>query len=164
MTEEEKAKFRPAVEELKSAPELMTEAVKRRYDFNAQFATVVGVLFGVLAAFNNIGQNKLADLLYIIGIVCCAVSFVLCVICLYQPISANKRLREIKSLKATTKLCQSFLPDDATTKELEQTLEEAQQKPFNWFKLWRIFSYVLFAISLICVLLNIFIRYSSTIY
>ena len=55
-------------------------------------------------------------------------------------------------------------PEEKARVIIDRQLEEAQQKPFNWFKLWRICSYVLFAISLICVLLNIFIRYSSTIY
>lgn len=164
MTEEEKEKFRPAVEELKSAPELMSEAVKRKYDFDAHFATIVGVLFGVLAAFNSMGDCNYADLLYIIGITCCAISFVLCVICLYQPISANKHLREIKALKAGTKLLQSFIPDDDSTKELEQALAETQKKSFNWFKVCRICSYILFTISLLSVLINIYIRYAVICY
>ena len=164
MTEDEKERFRPAIEELKSAPELMSEAIRRKYEFDAHFATVVGVLFGVLAAFNSMGYCKYADQFYIIGITCCAISFVLCVICLYQPISANKNLREIKALKASTKLLQSFIPDDDSTKELEQALAEIQKKSFNWFKLCRICSYVLFAISILSVLLNIYIRYTVICY
>ncbi len=40
------------------------EMVKRRYEINSQFTAVVGVVFGVLAAFNNIGNNKCADIIY----------------------------------------------------------------------------------------------------
>lgn len=122
---------------------------------------VVGVLFGVLAAFNSIGENKLADLLYIIGITSCALSFVFCIICLYQPILSNQRMRENKALKAGVKLMEGFLPDDERTKELKIALEETQKESFNWFKLCRIYSYILFAASLVAVLLNIYIRYFS---
>ena len=164
MTEEEKEKFKPAVEELKTAPELMSEAIKRKYEFDAHFATIVGVLFGVLAAFNSIGECQCADIFYIIGITSCAICFVLCVICLYQPISANKHLREVKALKASTKLLQSFIPDDDSTKELKQALAEAEKKSFDWFKLYRVCSYVLFAVSLLSVLINIYIRYTAIAY
>ena len=90
MTEEEKEKFRPAVEELKKVPDIIEEGIKRKYTFNSQFAMIVGVLFGVLAAFNDLGNNKIANILYIIGISCCALCFILCIICLYQPIRDNK--------------------------------------------------------------------------
>lgn len=154
----EKAKFQPAIEELNKMFRINNEGIQRKNAFTAQFTTVVGVVFGVLAAFNSMGQNYWADIFYIAGILCCGACLVLCVICLCKPIYDNYNQLESAAFSAYDELIKAF---ELEIPEEEQPKRETKHLPF---KEMRIAAYVLFGISILCVLVKICILFYSVYY
>ena len=161
LTKEQQQKAIPLLKRVSAIIDNNNEIVKRKYEFNAQFTTVVGVVFGVLAAFNNIGQNKCADIVYMIGLACCGLCLILCVIGLYQPIHNESVKKDNNIIKALNELIAVFTPEKAETEEGDsETLTIEEIKPNKAFKWMRIGSHVLFAISIICMIAKIIIEYS----
>ena len=155
MPQEEKVKSLPALEELTKMFRLNNEGIQRKNAFTTQFTTVVGVVFGVLAAFNSMGQNFWADIFYIAGILCCGICLVLCVICLCKPIYDNYNLQESAAFSAYEELVKAFELEIA---EEDQPKREKKHLPF---KKIRIAAYILFGISILCVLVKICILFYS---
>ena len=155
MPQEEKVKSLPALEELTKMFRLNNEGIQRKNAFTTQFTTVVGVVFGVLAAFNSMGQNFWADIFYIAGILCCGICLVLCVICLCKPIYDNYNLQESAAFSAYEELVKAFELEIA---EEDQPKREKKHLPF---KKMRIAAYILFGISILCVLVKICILFYS---
>lgn len=136
------------------------EIIKRKYEFNTQFTAVVGVVFGVLAAFNNIGENKLADIAYIVGLVCCGLCLLLCVIGLYQPVHNEQVKRDNNIIKACGDLINvSTVENEQTEGELKETEQIEEIKPSKTFKWLHICSHVLFVVAIICMVIKIIILY-----
>lgn len=156
MSDVEKAKFIPTLIELYKYLCLHNEGIQRKNTFTAQFTTVVGVVFGVLAAFNSIGQNIWADVFYMAGIFCCGVCLVLCVICLCKPIYDNSNHKEDAANRVYEEMIKAL---DLEIVEEEQTKREKKRLPF---KKLRIAAYVLFAVSISCVLVKMCILFYST--
>ncbi len=160
LPKEQQQKAIPLLKRVGAIIDNNNEIVKRKYEFNAQFTTVVGVVFGVLAAFNNIGQNKSADIVYMIGLVCCGLCLILCVIGLYQPIHNESIKKDNNTIKALNELIVVFTPDKAETDKSESEAVQLDEiKPSNAFKWIRICSHILFAISIICMITKIIIEY-----
>lgn len=137
------------------------EMVKRRYEFNSQFTAVVGVVFGVLAAFNNIGNNKCADIIYIIGLVCCGLCLVCCVIGLYQPVHNAEVKKDNNILKAFNELIVVFTLGQKNKVDDETKTEQIEEiKPSRVFKWLHIFSYILFGIAVACMVTKVIILYA----
>ena len=131
------------------------EIIKRKYEFNTQFTAVVGVVFGVLAAFNNIGENKLADIAYIVGLVCCGLCLLLCVIGLYQPVHNEQVKRDNNIIKACGDLINVFTVENEQTEgELKETEQIEEIKPSKTFKWLHICSHVLFVVAIICMVIT----------
>lgn len=159
MPEEERQKFKPVIKRLLSTGEAFKEGIERKNNFTAQFTTVVGVLFGVLATFNTIGQNIWADIAYLTGIICCGICLVLCVICLYKPIYDNNRHKESAIFYTFEALFHAYGKD----KEFEEEFSDEPEKYFPFDKL-RLAAYILFGISILCVLVKICILFYSAYY
>jgi hypothetical protein len=155
MPKEEQVKFLPALKELNRMLRLNNEGIQRENAFTAHFTTVVGVVFGVLAAFNAMGQNLWADIFYMAGIFCRGTCLVLCVICLCKPIYDNYNLQESAAFSAYEELVKAFELEIA---EEDQPKREKKHLPF---KKIRIAAYILFGISILCVLVKICILFYS---
>ena len=156
---EEKVKFLPVIEKLDNAFHLNNEGIQRKNAFTAQFTTVVGVVFGVLAAFNSIGENLWADIFYIAGILCCGTCLVLCVICLCKPIYDNYNQVESAAFSAYEELVKAFELEIA-----EEDQPKRLKKKHLPFRGMRIAAYILFGISIFCVIVKIGILFHSTYY
>ena len=156
MSQEERVKFLPVLKDLNHLLSLNNEGIQRTNAFTAQFTTVVGVVFGVLAAFNSMGQNFWADIFYIAGILCCGTCLVLCVICLCKPIFDNYN----QQVNAGYGFFDDFVKTyDIEIAEKDQPKIEKKHLPFREM---RIVAYVLFGISILCVLVKIGILFYST--
>lgn len=156
LPKEERSKFLPFLKEFSNLFKLHIEGIQRVNTFTAQFTTVVGVVFGVLAAFNSMGQNLWADVFYLTGIVCCGACLVLCVICLCKPIHDNHN-------QQVNTACSVF---DEFIKALNVNVAEENkpkiEKKYMPFPKMRIASYILFGISIVCVLVKIGILFYSS--
>ena len=158
MPQEEKVKSLPALEELTKMFRLNNEGIQRKNAFTAQFTTVVGVVFGVLAAFNSMGQNFWADIFYIAGILCCGICLVLCVICLCKPIYDNYNQMESAAYSAYEEFVKAYELEIA---EEDQPKREKKHLPF---KRIRIAAYILFSISIVCFLVRIGVLFYTAYY
>jgi hypothetical protein len=158
MSQEEQIKFLPVLKELNNAHRIKNEGIQRKNAFTAQFTTVVGVVFGVLAAFNSIGQNLWADIFYLAGILCCGTCLVLCVVCLCKPIYDNYNQLENAAYRAYEEVVKAFELEIA---EEDQPKREKKHLPFREM---RNAAYVLFGISIVCVLVKICILFYTAYY
>lgn len=156
MPEEERQKYKPVIKRLISAGETFNEGIKRKNEFSVHFTTVVGVLFGVLATFNTLGQNLWADIAYLVGILCCGACLVLCVICLYKPIYDNNRQKE----NAIYYTYEALFHACDLDKEFEEEFKDEPDKYFP-FEKFRLAAYILFGVSVICILVKICILFYS---
>ena len=158
MSQEERVKFLPVLKDLNHLLDLNNEGIQRTNAFTAQFTTVVGVVFGVLAAFNSMGQNFWADIFYMAGILCCGTCLVLCVICLCKPIFDNYNQQVNAGY--------GFFEDFVKTYNLEITEKDQPdiEKKHLPFREMRIAAYILFGISILCVLVKICILFYSAYY
>lgn len=155
MPKEEQLKALPALKELSKLFSLHNVGIQRENAFTVQFTTVVGVVFGVLAAFNSMGQNLWADIFYMAGIFCCGTCLVLCVICLCKPIYDNYNQQESTAYSAYEEFVKAFELEIA---EEDQPKREQKHLPF---KKMRIAAYILFGVSILCVLVKICILFCS---
>ncbi len=158
MPQEEKVKSLPALKEISRMFHLNNDGIRRTKAFTTQFTTVVGVVFGVLAAFNTMGQDFWADIFYMAGILCCGTCLVLCVICLCKPIYDNYNQQESAAYSAYEELVKAY--------ELE-IAEEAQPKRMKKhlpFREMRITAYILFGISIFCIIVKICILFYTAYY
>ena len=157
MPEEERKRYKPVIKRLISAGETFNEGIKRKNEFSVHFTIVVGVLFGVLATFNTLGVNMWADIAYLIGIICCGACLALCVICLYKPIYDNDRQKE----NAIYYTYEALFHAHDLDKEFEEEFKDEQDKYFPFDKI-RLAAYILFGISIVCILAKIVILFYAT--
>ncbi len=144
---EEQQKLLPILKKLPSLIEAHNEGVKRKYEFSVQFTTVVGVLFGVLAAFNTMDECILADIFYLIGIISCGVCLCLCLLCLYKPVHDNEQ-KQVDIIDDITE----ELKRAAEVEEQEQETEKEKPYPIESLRRW---AYITFGVSIVCVLLKL---------
>lgn len=165
LPKEQQQKAIPLLKRISTIIENNNEIIKRKYEFNANFTAVVGVVFGVLAVFNNMGENQFADIVYIIGLTCCGLCLLFCVIGLYQPVYNESVRKNNNILKAFEDLTKVFASDqDQVKREIEDTEMEQieERKPTKAFKWLYIFSYILFGISVVCMMAKVIILYTIT--
>lgn len=156
LPKEERVKFVPFLKEFSKLFSLHNEGIQRINTFTAQFTTVVGVVFGVLAAFNSMGQNFWADIFYLVGILCCGICLVLCVICLCKPIVDNHNQQVGTAYGVFDEFIQAI---NVSVSEEDKPKMEKKRMPFQNM---RTASYILFGISIVCVLAKIGILFYSS--
>ena len=153
LPEEGKKIFLPILEKLPPIFTVHNEGVKRKYEFSVQFTTIVGVVFGVLASFNSMGHNLWADIFYVIGMISCGVSLCLCLICLYKPIYDNEQRKTHMINEVRSEL-------DSITGISTQKEQQDKSLLFEKVRMW---AYITFGISIVCILIKIIILFIESV-
>ena len=147
LSEEEQRSFLPTLKKFAKYAETDKKIYESKQNFFIQFTGIVGVVFGVLAAFSNVGENKVADIVYFVGTSFCLVCLVLCIICLFQP---THKLQN-KLVQNSIDFVNDFSKAASKISGEQFDMLEVKGKYSPNFKLLRISAYVCFGISLACL-------------
>lgn len=147
LPEEKKTILFPSLKKFIKLANTNKELFESEQNFFIQFTGIVGVVFGVLAAFSNVGENKVADIVYFVGTSFCLVCLVLCIICLFQP---THKLQN-KLVQNSIDFVNDFSKAASKISGEQFDMLEVKGKYSPNFKLLRISAYVCFCISLACL-------------
>lgn len=147
LPEEQKKIFLPTLKKYIECVNTENKLFESTQNFFIQFTGIVGVVFGVLAAFSNVGENKVADIIYFVGISFCLVCLVLCIICLFQPTHKLQKKLELNSIDFVKEFGKAI--SKITGEQFDMQEDKVKHSPI--FEILRKIAYVCFGISLICL-------------
>ena len=155
-SEEEQRNYLPTLKELAKCADTKKKINESQQNFFIQFTSIVGVVFGILAAFGNMGENYVADCFYLIGIISSLISLVSCIIVLFQPIKILEKQKEQNLIDGLNELGKAIAIH--TGQQFECQEEKVKISPK--IKIIPKVAYGSFAISLICLVIRHFILYA----
>lgn len=160
LSEEEQRSFLPTLKKFAKYAETDKKIYESKQNFFIQFTGIVGVVFGVLAAFGNIGENYVADCFYLVGVISSLISLVSCIIVLFQPIKILEKQKEQNLIDSLNELGKAIAIQ--TGQQFECQEEKVKISPKK--KIIPKVAYGSFAISLICLVIRHFILFFNTYY
>ena len=160
LSEEEQKSFLPALKKFAKYAETDKKIYESKQNFFIQFTGIVGVVFGILAAFGNMGENYVADWFYLVGIGLRLLCLVFCIIGIFQPTYILQKTQE----QNLNDLVNEF--GNAASKQTGQKFDfqEEKVKISPIIKLIPRFAYYSFIISLICFFIQHIILFKNTYY
>ena len=159
-SEEEQRNYLPTLKELAKCADTKKKINESQQNFFIQFTSIVGVVFGILAAFGNMGENYVADWFYLIGLGFSILCLIFCIIGIYLPTYILKKTQE----QNFNDLVNEF--GKAASKQTGQKFDfqEEKVKISPIIKLIPRFAYYSFIISLICFFIQHIILFKNTYY
>ena len=160
LSEEEQRSFLPALKKFAKYAETDKKIYESKQNFFIQFTGIVGVVFGILAAFGNMGENYVADWFYLVGIGLSLLCLVFCIIGIFQPTYILQKTQE----QNLNDLVNEFEKAAAKQKGQKSDFQEEKVKISPIIELIPRFAYYSFIISLICFFIQHIILFKNTSY
>ena len=157
LSEEEQRSFLPALKKFAKYAETNKKIYESKQNFFIQFTGIVGVVFGILAAFGNMGENYVADWFYLVGIGLSLLCLVFCIIGIFQPTYILQKTQE----QNLNDLVNEFEKAAAKQKGQKSDFQEEKVKISPIFKIFKIIAYICFALSLTCLVGRLIVLFLS---
>ena len=157
LSEEEQRSFLPALKKFAKYAETDKKIYESKQNFFIQFTGIVGVVFGILAAFGNMGENYVADWFYLVGIGLSLLCLVFCIIGIFQPTYILQKTQE----QNLNDLVNEFEKAAAKQKGQKSDFQEEKVKISPIFKIFKIIAYICFALSLTCLVGRLIVLFLS---
>lgn len=157
LSEEEQRSFLPTLKKFAKYAETDKKIYESKQNFFIQFTGIVGVVFGILAAFGNMGENYVADWFYLVGIGLSLLCLVFCIIGIFQPTYILQKTQE----QNFNDLVNEFEKAAAKQKGQKSDFQEEKVKISPIFKIFKIIAYICFALSLTCLVGRLIVLFLS---